>query len=49
MLIGRDSRNRRHIDHCARTEPPDNPVFPGHRTPPAAIANSVVSTMSIMS
>jgi len=32
----------------ARSGPPDHPVCAGHRTPPAAIANSVVGAMSIM-
>jgi hypothetical protein len=48
VLVGRDRSDRGHADHRARGGPPDDPICPGHRAPPAEIANSVVRAMSIM-
>jgi hypothetical protein len=45
VLTGRD---RSRTNHRPRGRPPDDPIGPGHRTPPAVIANSVVKAMSIM-
>jgi hypothetical protein len=41
-------RDRSRTNHRPRGRPPDDPIGPGHRTPPAVIANSVVKAMSIM-
>lgn len=46
--IGRDRSDRHHADHRARSRSPDDPICPGHRTPPAASLNSVVRAISIM-